>query len=184
MLISSCSFADSVWNEKSSSPYTTDKSYSVGDIITVIVEENTSAKSSANTKTDIKDDFGAKLSHTIAALNPLIGGDNSASANWSNKYTGSGKTERLSDISAKIATSVIEVLENGNIVIEGKHKVMVNDEEQIISIKGMVRSKDISIANTVDSSQVADADVSIVGYGAVQEAESPGWITRFLNWIF
>ena len=60
----------------------------------------------------------------------------------------------------------------------------INDESQEILISGIIRSKDVSPANTVYSYQVADAQVSFKGTGAVQEAEAPGWFTRILNWLF
>lgn len=176
--------ANSIWQATSASPYTPDKSFKLGDIITINIIESTTAKHSAGTNTDVKDDLGLKLDHTISKLTPILGENNSVNAQWKNKYTGAGKTERLSAVTAKVAASVVDVLDNGNLIIEGKHKLMVNDDEQTISIKGEVRSKDISISNTIDSPQIANAEVSILGKGALNEAEQPGWITRILNWIF
>ncbi|MFA4905322.1 MAG: flagellar basal body L-ring protein FlgH [Candidatus Margulisiibacteriota bacterium] len=183
MTVSSAS-ADSLWKKSSSSPYSPEKSYKVGDIITVLINEISSAQHKAGTKTDIKDDLGLKFTHSIDRLTPLIGTNNTAVGQWSNKYGGSGGTERSSNVTARVAALVTEVMDNGNLKIEGKHKVNVNDENQEIVISGIVRSKDISVSNTIYSYQVANAEVAISGTGVVQEAESPGWLTRILNWLF
>lgn len=177
-------YADQLWKDDASSPYTTEKSFKVGDIITVLVIESTSAMHKAGTNTNVKDDFGAKLNHSINRLSSIIPIANRFDGEEKNKYSGTGKTERTSSLKAKVAVVVTEVLKNSNLRVSGKHKVAVNEETQEILVSGIIRSKDISIANTVYSYQVADADIAIKGTGIVQEAESPGWVTRFFNWIF
>jgi len=175
---------DSIFKKGAASPYSPEKSFKVGDIITILVLESTQAQQKAGTKTDVKDDFGVKFSHTIERLTPLIGASNQLSGQLANKYGGSGGTERSSNVTTKVAAVVTEVYENGNLKLEGRHKIAVNDEDQEILVTGVVRSKDVGISNTIYSYQVADADISIRGKGAIQEAESPGWFTRILNWLF
>lgn len=184
IFFATAAFSDSLWSEKSSSPYSPEKAYKKGDIVTVIILESTTAKHEAGTNTYVKDDLGMKFSHTIARLDPYIGREGSITGQGSNRYQGTGRTQRTSNVQAKIAATVTDVDKNGNLMIEGTHKIEINDELQEINIKGMVRSKDISISNTIYSYQVANAEVTIFGVGTVQEAESPGWITRILNWLF
>jgi len=177
-------FADSLWNQNSPSPYSSEKTYKIGDIITVLIVENTNAKHKAGTDTDVKDDMSFKFTHTINSLIPLIDQNNSAAFNNGNKYSGSGSTQRASSVTAKVAAIVMEVLPNGNISIEGSHKISINDEMQEVVISGIVRAKDITANNVVYSYQIANANVSVTGVGVVQEAEDPGWLTRVLNWLF
>ncbi len=185
LIFGSMARADSIWKTGvSSSPYSPDKSFKVGDIITILIVESSTAQHKAGTKTDVRDDLGIKLTHTIEKLKPLIDTNNTLAGQASQKYGGLGSTQRESNVSAKIAAVVEEVLPNGNLKIEGHHKLNINDEDQEIIVTGIVRSKDISINNTIYSYQVADADISIKGTGVVQEAESPGWLTRILNWLF
>jgi flagellar L-ring protein FlgH len=176
--------ADSVWNKNSASPYSTQKSHKVGDILNIMILESTSAQNKAGTKTDVKDDLGGKFSHTIARLAPIIGTNTQVTGQISNKYSGLGHTSRTSNVQARIAAWVTEVLPNGNLSIKGKHRVEVNDELQEITITGIVRPKDISGANTIYSYQVANASLSVKGTGVIAETESPGWLTRIFNWIF
>ncbi|NQU16935.1 MAG: flagellar basal body L-ring protein FlgH [Candidatus Saganbacteria bacterium] len=176
--------ADSLWQEGSASPYTTEKYLKIGDIITVLVLESTSAIQKAGTDTNIRDEFGAKLSHNFARLAALVPLANTADGEMKNKYSGLGKTERSSSLKTKISVVVTEILTNGNLRVAGKHKLTVNDDDQEILVGGIIRSKDVSIANTIYSYQVADAEITVKGTGVIQEAESPGWVTRFLNWLF
>lgn len=184
LLAVSTANADSLWKKTSSSPYTPDKSYKIGDLITIIVVENTSAQQKAGTNTNVKDDMGLKLTHTFDRIASLIGKDTAADLTVKNKYAGAGSTQRASVVTTKIAATVTEVMDNGNIKIDGSHRLDVNDETQEILVSGVVRTKDISAANTIYSYQIANAEVSVRGSGVVQEAESPGWLTRIFNWLF
>ena len=153
------SFADSIWNKDSSSPYTTQRAYKVGDIINIIILESTSAKNIAGTKTDVKDDLGAKFTHSLQRLAPVIGTNNQLAGNVSNRYSGLGQTSRTSNVQARIAAWVTDVLPNGNLSIKGKHRVEVNEEVQEITVTGIIRPQDISGANTLFSYQVANAEL-------------------------
>jgi flagellar L-ring protein precursor FlgH len=177
-------YADSIWNKESASPYSTQKAYKVGDIINIVILESTSAQNKAGTKTDVRDDLGAKFTHTLQRLAPIIGRSNQLAGQVSNRYKGLGQTSRSSSVQARIAAWVTEVVPNGNLKIKGRHKVEVNDEIQEITITGIVRSKDISGLNAIYSYQVANAELAVKGTGVIAETESPGWLTRIFNWLF
>lgn len=177
-------YADSIWNKESASPYSTQKAYKVGDIINIVILESTSARNKAGTKTDVKDDLGARFSHTIERLAPVLGTSNQAAGQVFNRYKGEGQTTRSSSVQARIAAWVTAVMPNGNLKIKGRHKVEVNDEIQEITIAGIVRPKDISGSNAIYSYQVANAELAVKGTGVVAETESPGWLTRIFNWLF
>lgn len=172
--------ADSIWKSDSSAPYTTGQGYKVGDILNIIILESTSAQNRAGTKTGVKDNLALQYAQTISSKNP----SGNVSGSIGNDYSGTGQTSRVSNVQARISAWVTDVLPNGNLAIEGRHKVEVNDEMQEIDIKGVIRPKDISSTNTVYSYQIANVNLSIRGTGAVAEADSPGWLTRLLNWLF
>ena len=178
------SFGNSVWNENTASPYSSQKAYKIGDIINVMIVETSSAKNQAETKTNLKDDLGIQFTHTLQRLAPIIGTNTQVTGQAANTYTGNGQTTRGSTMQARVSAWVTDVLPNGNLAIKGQHKLEINDELQEINITGIVRPKDISGANTIFSYQVASAELSVKGTGSVGDAESPGWITRFINWIF
>ena len=174
-------FADSIWERTSTSPYSVSKSFRVGDIITILVLETTSAVQKAGTDTNVNDSLSLAFSSNLNSFNRP---GKAITGSGGNTYKGLGSTTRTSNVTTKIAAVVIRVMPNGNLMISGDHRVEVNDEIQTIRISGMVRPKDVSLQNTVYSYQVAGADVSVKGKGVVGEAESPGMFTRFFNWIF
>lgn len=177
--------SDSIWQDNVGiSPYSTQKAYRVGDIVYVLIVESTSALQKGTTKTQVKDELSANLTHTINKIASIIPLDTDITGKADLKYQGGGQTERTSTVQAKVAARVTEVLPNGVLKITGQHVVAVNDEEQSIIITGVIRSKDISMANTVYSYQVAGATVSVQGAGVLGEAQSPGWFTRMFNWLF
>ena len=78
---------------------------------------------------------------------------------------------------------VVKVLDNGNLLIEGRRAILVNGETQVITISGLVRPQDITGTNTVLSSQIADAEVQMVGKGVIAESQRPGILYRMLDWL-
>ena len=184
VLPSASVMADSLWNDNSASPYSPSKAYKVGDIINVVILENTTAQNQANTKTNVSDNLSSKFTHTLQRLAPIIGMNTQVNGQLQNQYTGDGSTSRGNNVQARIAAWVIEVLPNGNLQIKGRHKVNVNDEVQEITLTGTVRPRDIAGSNTVYSYQVANAELTVSGAGAVSDTAQPGWLTRIFNWLF
>lgn len=83
-----------------------------------------------------------------------------------------------------MTVSVIHIRENGDLVIEGTRAVTINDEQELLFLSGVVRSRDISQDNTIYSYQIADAQISTKSRGAITDGHRPGIFTRFLNWLF
>ena len=183
-LFTSVSYCESLWKADSTSLYSAQRTVKEGDIITMLIIESSSALSSAGTDTGVRDDLSLKLNYTLQQLYSGNNQRNEGQMKAENKYYGTGKTTRTSNIQAKISAVVTRVLSNGNLVIVGKHVVTVNDERQEIKISGVIRAKDITPANTVYSFQVAEANIEVLGEGTVADAESPGWFTRIFNWLF
>ncbi len=184
LALSSVSFSQSLWTEESSSMYSTQKTFNAGDIITILILESSSAIHQAGTDTDAKDDLALRFDHTIQNLYNTIGPRNEIDLRNENKYKGQGKTSRSSNIQAKVSAMVTRVFPNGNLAVLGHHSVEINGEREDIGITGIIRSKDVTMSNTIYSYQVADANISVNGEGMVADAESPGWFTRILNWLF
>ena len=184
MLMNSAVFSSSLWIEDSSSPFVVQKPYKAGDVIMVLIVESTSAVQRAGTDTQNQDSLGASFSHTIQKLQGTIAPSAGLQGSRSQAFKGSGSTTRSSNVLATVAVTVREVMPDGNLVIDGMHKVSVNEEKQEIRISGMIRPKDITSWNTVYSYQVANAEVSVKGTGAVGESSSPGILMRVLNFIF
>jgi flagellar L-ring protein precursor FlgH len=85
-------------------------------------------------------------------------------------------------LQAQLTARVVRVLENGNLLIEGRRQLTLNAEDEFIVITGIIRPEDISASNSVSSSNIADARILYTGSGVVTDKQHPGWLTRVLDW--
>ncbi len=157
----------------------------VNDIITIIIAESAAGANNAKTETNRASTSASgfdgllQTGPTQTLLSPLtLGGSNT------NKLTGEGKTKRDGTLTATMTARVINVLSNGNLIIEGRRELSVNAEDQYIILTGMVRPEDITTENTVSSQYIADAKIAYGGRGVVNDKMRPGWATRILDWVW
>lgn len=161
-----------------------------GDIITIVVNETSSAKNDASTNTSRATSTEAKISAllgldtSILKRNANMGTEIAAGGTTTSTMKGSGDTNRGNTLKMNIAGRVVKVLENGNLLIEGRKQVTINDEDQYIVITGIIRPQDVTPDNTVDSKNIADARIIYTGAGVVTDKQRPGWGTRILDWIW
>jgi len=99
-------------------------------------------------------------------------------------FRGGGSTTRGGSLNARMTAQVVDVLPNGVLRIEGRQTIIVNGEEQVIVVSGLVRPQDIKPDNTVLSTFVADATITYQGTGPIGDKQQPGLLTRLLNWLF
>ena len=83
-----------------------------------------------------------------------------------------------------ITAVITEILEGGNVYVVGEHKVKVNNEVETIRVSGIIRPSDIGMGNTINSYQIAKAEVSVNGSGVVGSKQNPGVLTKMFNWLF
>lgn len=163
--------------------YTDLKARNVGDIVTINIVESAKASKNASTKTSRNSEFGASWSGVLSKLSGNWFGDEHK-ASFDNEFEGKGETTRSSQLNAYITAQVIQVLPNGNLVIQGSREVRVNNENQYINIQGIVRPEDISANNIVLSTFIAEARIELTGQGVIADKQRAGWFTRILDWIW
>jgi flagellar L-ring protein precursor FlgH len=161
------------------------KARAVGDIVTIQVVETATATNSATTATQKKGD--------VSLSAPALGGleKGGGTLNFANilqgaggiNFNGTGSTSRTGQLQAAISARVVEALPNGDLRIEGNKEVAINGERQILTIKGLVRVKDVSPNNQVLSTSIADMAVLFNGKGVVADANKPGWLYKVLRII-
>ena len=105
-------------------------------------------------------------------------------ASVSSKFAGSGSTTRKENLTATITARVIDVLANGNMLIEGRRNVLVNNEDQIIILTGTVRPRDITPDNLVNSTLIADARIAYSGKGIISDRQQPGWLMGIMDKVW
>ena len=154
----------------------------VGDIITLIINENTSATNENNAETNKQSDVSISSDAGTGKLD-FIPGFGLTSANQ-NRFQGSAQISSQAALSTTISTRVVKILENGYFMIEGVREVETNGEKVTLTATGIVRPVDVATNNTIKSSQVAELQVFLTGKGVATDGNRPGIFTRILNWIF
>ena len=154
------------------------KAHQVGDIITIMIVEEATANASANTSANNKSEMSGGPGLGFLDLVTSWGLDTE------NKYSGTGSTNRAGNLKAEITARVVEVLHNGDYRLSGTRMVDINGERQLIEISGVCRARDITPANTIYSTYIADARIAYNGTGPVNASSEPGVVTKLVNWLF
>ena len=164
---------------QSYSLFTTPRARKVGDVVTVIISESSLASQSAKTDMGKK----ANTSGEISSFFQEAQGVSLPAWKWEHKnnYQGTGSTQRKGTLIAKITAQITEVLPNGNLRIQGRRRIKVNNEEQIISVEGIIRPADINEDNSIYSIYIADAQIKYEGKGVLGENQRPGILSRIFS---
>jgi flagellar L-ring protein precursor FlgH len=164
----------------------------VGDLITIILSESTSASKSAKTTTDRETSVNVESPTILGAIPtfnapgflPLDSNRNNTlenKLNSTNSFEGEGDSNQSNSLNGSITVTVAAVQPNGNLIVRGEKWLTLNQGEEYIQISGIVRPQDVSTNNTVLSTLVADARIAYSGKGMLASANKPGWLTKFFN---
>lgn len=167
----------------------------VGDVVTVQITEKTSAIKEASTSTSRQSNTDIGIQKFLGlplnfGMRDFLGQGAPFSPEVQTSYDagfdGSGTTKRSGELSAVIATRVTEVMGNGNLVLEGRKEILVNNEHQFIILSGIARPEDINEQNIIPSILLSDARIEYNGKGVISDEQSPGWMRRVLDnvWPF
>lgn len=177
--------ADSLWaNAAAPRAITSDrKALAVGDILSILVQENTAASKDTSTKTAKKTGLDASISSFLfspgaSKLLTKKGQLPAMKMDSNNSFDGSGQVNNNEKIVARIAVTVIDVLPNGNLVVEGSRQTAFSGETQDAVLRGIVRTADIGANNTVYSYNVANATIRYISKGAASDGSRKGWFTK------
>ncbi|EHQ52149.1 MULTISPECIES: flagellar basal body L-ring protein FlgH [Ectothiorhodospira] len=158
------------------------KARQVGDVLTVLLAERTQASKSASTSTS-KESSVSMANPTILGRpvthngRPLLNTEISGNRD----FDGQGNASQSNRLDGSITVMVSEVLPNGNLVVQGEKWLKINQGEEYIRLRGIVRPVDIRADNTILSTQVASAQVAYGGRGALADSNRQGWLSRFFN---
>lgn len=177
-------FGQSLWQDGQSRSMVADKrAAAVGDLLSIVVQENSTASKDNSTKTGKKSSIDAGIEaflYSPQASSFLTKNGKMPAMKMAAKqdFDGGGKINNSERIIARVAVQVIDVLPNKNLLVEGKRVTAFSGENQEITLRGVVRPADISANNTVFSYNVADATVKFVSKGTVSDNQKKGWFTR------
>ncbi len=156
------------------------RAHAVGDIVTIRLEERT--RSSKSAETSLTKETSNEL------LNPLVFGSavtGSGSETLLNsldsetEFAGGGASDQSNSLTGTISAMVAEVLPNGLLLVQGEKWFQLNRGEEYVRISGLLRAEDVGPDNAVSSQRLADARIAYSGTGAIAQANSAGWLSRF-----
>ncbi len=168
--------------------------YHEHDLIQIIVRESTAAKSSHDLETDKQTTFKGAVSQwpDLQLSNLLNGwiraGDTDmlpqVDLKFTKKFEGEGEYQRRDDFTARLTAEVLQILPNGNLILESRTRMKQDNEEFILKVTGICRPQDVTPANTILSSQLYDLMVDKVTDGELKKANEKGLFTQVLDLLF
>jgi len=162
----------------------------VHDRITIIIREEKRSTSDSELKREKKWEIAAELKKWIrineqCKLIPQVfpAGNPAVDLEYDDKYQGKGKVGRKDSLVTRVTATVIDVKPNGDLVLEAKKDIKIDEDQQVIKLTGTCRSLDVTAQNTVLSTQLADAEIDIQHKGPARDAARRGWLARVWDLI-
>jgi len=150
----------------------------VGDTMTIVIAETTSASTKSNTNVSKTSNISASVP-TISGLPGKSFQGLSLAAETANTMAGKGDAAANNVFTGNITVTVIDVMPNGNLLVSGEKQVSIGHGTEYIRLSGVVNPYFISSANAISSANVADARIEYKESGAISEAQVMGWLARF-----
>ncbi|WP_196257660.1 flagellar basal body L-ring protein FlgH [Pelagibacterium limicola] len=159
----------------------------IGDILTVHVVIDDRAQIGNTTSSSRTSSNTAGLSGVMGSIFNSVAPDVSADAalgtNSGINHAGNGSVNRSERVTTQVAAVVVQVLPNGNLVIEGRQEVRVNFEVRDLIVAGIVRPEDIGSDNTIPSTKIAEARIGYGGRGQITDVQQPRYGQQVLDAI-
>ena len=163
---------------------------SVGDLVTVLVqiEDRAQLANTTSRSRDNSESFGAQnffgLENSVRRLAPsVIDPASLIDLNSANSSVGSGAIQRREQVTLRVATTVVQTLPNGNLVVAGRQQVRVNSELRDLAVSGVIRPQDITRENTIAHDRLAEARITYGGRGTLSDVQAPRYGQQFLDII-
>jgi flagellar L-ring protein precursor FlgH len=189
--------------------YEDNRARRIGDIVMVNVVEKSDAKNKSKTKSNGKNSLDMSVANYFnqhsttpipgnsqlkgatgidvagfLGMQGYTGATPVVSTNRNNQFDSDGETDRSSSVTYTIGCRVVNILPGGVMQVEGARQVRVNDDTQIMVVRGLVRPMDVGPDNTVNSSALAEAQIDMFGTGVLADRQKPGWLSRILDNIW
>lgn len=153
----------------------------VDDVVTIVVAESANAVSTGASKTSRASAAQSSITQLLKPTNPTGALANLINLGSSQSLDGQGTTSRTTTLTTTVSARVTHVLVNGNLVVEGTRNLNINSENQVITIRGVVRPTDLDTTNSVVSARLAQMEIQVNGKGVVNDAvRRPNFLYRLL----
>lgn len=182
---------NSLWAYDRTTFFKDQRASDIGDIITVVVNisdeaalDNESSQSRSGGESATLPSLAGLEEALNAFLPEAVSNTDLIDFDSTSSHTGSGTVEREEEVDVQLAALVTQVLPNGNLVIHGRQEVVVNFEKRVLEVDGVIRPQDISIANTIEAEQIAEARISYGGEGDITDMQQPRYGQQLYDIVF
>ena len=161
----------------------------VGDILTVSFNETYSATKAQTASSSKADNFGVTLPTGLpniftGGFDKDAGGNGAGlSAGTTRSFAGAGNAVQSNSFSGLLSVTVVRVFENGNMEVAGQKELMLNNGNEYVRVRGVVRPEDVSANNLVSSNRLADAQIRYTGSGQLADSSKQGWLSELMRTI-
>lgn len=174
---------NSLWQAGSRSFFNDQRASRIGDIITVNIEIDDRAQLSNSSNRSREGSTSAGLTNFFGledTIGNALGVDPSTlvTADATTEHAGAGAINRQEKIELTVAAVIVDRLPNGNLVLAGRQEVRINGELRELTVSGIIRPEDVTAANTINQTQIAEARISYGGRGQLSAVQRPGWGQR------
>lgn len=189
LILGSFLLASSLWTDDTPNPYGPNLARNVGDILFINIDEYHMASQKADTQlrrnTGIKGNADLSWSQAASYLSSNQSSDNRGNTGFSaeNRFSGSGSTGRTSKLQGALTATIYKV-DGQQFYVRGNKTIIINNEEEEISLEGIIRKSDIQADNSVDSSKISNVVLKLKGYGNVSRDQEKGFFAQLIDWIF
>jgi len=153
----------------------------VDDVVTIVVTETINAAATGASTTERASSANASITALVGPKSATGALANLLTQSGDQKLNGTGTTSRTTTLNAVLSARVVKVLPGGLLYIEGSKDLQVNSEQQAITVRGIIRTTDITTGNTVGSTQIADMEIRLNGKGVVGDAiRRPNFLYRLI----
>jgi flagellar L-ring protein precursor FlgH len=173
----------SIWQPgRDASLFSNATAHNVGDLLTIRLEERTSASKSATTSTSKSTSTripGPTIGGRPVTVNgvPILETDLGSE----HSFDGEGDSAQSNQLDGSVTVTVVGRVGNGNLLVRGQKWLALNQGKEFIRVEGVVRAIDVEPDNSIPSWKVADARIAYGGRGALEDANSMGWLARFFQ---
>lgn len=158
--------------------YNDQRARRIGDVITITLQERTNATKSASTSTSKDSDFNMNPINLFGEDTP---GFLTAELEAERAFNGTGDSDQSNSLTGQITVTISDILPNGILEVRGEKWLSLNEGDEFIRVRGLVRPQDIGPDNTVMSHKLADARISYGGTGPLADSNRQGWISEMVN---
>jgi flagellar L-ring protein precursor FlgH len=182
---------NSLWSSSRKNFFKDQRASEVGDILTVVVDIQDEATLENETSRSRSSNEGANMNNFLGyegslgrILPEAVSPSSLVGLTGSSNHTGTGDTEREEEIITRVAAVITQVLPNGNLVISGSQEVLVNFEKRILKVDGIIRPEDVSVDNTINHEQIAEARIIYGGEGQLTDVQQPRYGQQIYDILF